>query len=43
VHGFNAQMNSIPKMDKFAKKCIVVGGIAKVCGRRFFEVPKAFL
>ena len=28
VLNFNAQMKSTPKMDKFAKKCIVVGEIA---------------
>ena len=33
MHDFNVQMNVIPKIEELAKKCIVLGGVAKVNDR----------
>jgi hypothetical protein len=37
-----AKMNAIPKMDKFCKKCIFLGEVAKVGGGCLDQVPLAF-
>jgi hypothetical protein len=42
VIDLNAPMIAKPKMDNFAKKCILLGYIAKVDGGHLVEVPKAF-
>ena len=39
VLNLNAPMNATPKMDKFAKKCIFLGEIAKVGGGCLVQVP----
>ena len=41
VQNFNAQMNATPNMDKFSRKCIFLGGIVKVGGRRLVQISKA--
>jgi hypothetical protein len=38
----NIQMNVTSKMNKFAKKCIFLGGFIKVGGGCFVQVRKAF-
>jgi hypothetical protein len=35
-----AKMNAIPKMDKFCRKCIFLGEVAKVGGGYLVLVPK---
>jgi hypothetical protein len=40
VRNFNAQMNATPKMDKFAKKCIFLGGLQKWVVDALFKFPK---
>ena len=40
VRNFNAQMNRTPMMDKFAKKCIFLGGLQKWVGDTLFKFPK---
>jgi hypothetical protein len=37
-----AKMNAIPKMDKFGRKCIFLGEVAKVGGGCLDQVPYAF-
>ena len=40
VCDFNVQMNATPKMDKFAKKCIILGGLQKWVVDALFKFPK---
>ena len=40
VHDFNAQMNATLKMDKFAKKCIFLGGLQKWMVDALLKFPK---
>lgn len=39
----NAQMKVTPKMDEFAKKCIVVRGVAKINVNILFKFPKLLM
>ena len=40
VRDFNTQMNVTPKIDKFAKKCIFLGGLQKWVADALFKFPK---
>ena len=40
VRNLNTQMNGTTKMDKFAKKYIVLDGVSKVGGGCLVQVPK---
>ena len=40
VHDFNTQMNATHKMNKFAKKCIFLGGLQKWVVDALFKFPK---
>ena len=40
VREFNTQMNGTTKMDEFAKKCIVLGGVSKGVVNTLFKFPK---
>jgi hypothetical protein len=42
VLDLNAQMNATPKIDKFAKKCIFLGGIQKLVVDALFKFLKLF-
>ena len=38
----NAQMNAMPKMDKFAMKCIFLGGVQKLVVDALFKFQNVF-
>ena len=39
MHKFNAQMNTTPKIDEFAKKCIFLGALQKWVEDALFKFP----
>lgn len=41
VPNINSQMNATPKMDEFANKYIILGGVPKVGGGCFIQIPKS--